>query len=284
VDAAGPAPRRRIFLMIFRRRQNGWPVLLIFLAVVYICGSWKMWYFGCSYGQRSFIEYYALLAVPFGWLTTSLFRNTKVFPSMVLFFLLFLFTWFNLQMSASLYRFERCYYGSTWDWDHYHRTLERAGILSPVMQMKSYKNDFENMALSPVVKPSQVFTRSGGYSIAASEKGGFTPLYTTRLESFGHPYPKTMRVETWLLKPSVLPTGAMLAYTLSRGNEVVFGDNLFIDDSLKKPLTWQRVSKTFIIPDVFDSTMQISLFIANPHHVLLYADDLKMRFQYRWNP
>ena len=197
--------------------------------------------------------------------------------------MLFLFVYFNLRYSVALYRFERCYYGSTWDWDHYRRSVARAGIISPVPRIQSYENDFENLALSPVLKPSKLFTRSGLYSIAAREPGGLTPVFTTRLDEFGYPYPKMMEVEAWVFKPGARYTGASLNYTLHRRSEVIFCDEQPLDSVLRAPLTWSKVSKTFIIPDVNDSSLQISVFIKNPQDHFLFVDDLKIRFHYRWN-
>jgi len=270
-------------MMIVHGKSNGWHVAAIFLLVTMICATWKMWYFGCSFGQRSFIEYYAVLAVPFGYLFTRIFGMRRFIGSTVLLFIIFLFAYFNLRYTVSLYRFDHCYWGSTWDWDHYLRSVERCGILSPVHQVQSYENDFENLALSPVIRPSRVFTHSGLYSIAAMEKGGITPLYSVRLEDFGYPWPKMVEVEGWVLKPGIGATGASLSYTLNREGATLFGDDQPIDSLVKNRLSWTKVSKTFIIPDVNDSSLRISIFMRNPGKALLYLDDLHLRYRYKWN-
>ena len=272
-----------ILLMLVRRRQNGWMIALLFMVVTLICASWKMWYFGCSYGQRSYIEYFTLFAVPFGYLVTEVFNARRFWLSTTLLFLMFLFTYVNLRITLSLYRFERCYFGSTWDWDHYLRSLGRAGIIPPVHPLQSYENDFENLARCPVFKPAVIFTRSGQYSIAAREKGGDTPLYSTTLGEFGYPYPKMMEVEVWGLKPGSRPTGASLRYTLNRGPVVLFSDSQPMDSLVKNSLTWSKVSKSFIIPDVTDSSLQISLFVDNPRRAPLFIDDLRITYRYHWN-
>lgn len=269
-------------LMIYDDKSNGWPIAVVFVAVTLVCASWKMWYFGCSFGQRSYIEYYAILAVPFGYFTTRIMTLRWLPARVILMFFILFFVYFNLRYTISLYRVERCYFGSTWDWDHYFRSIERAGIISPVRQVRSYENDFENLALSPVFKPSKIFTRSGTYSIAASEKGGVTPLYSAWLDDFRYPYPKMMDAEIWVLKPGRRLTGASLCYTLNRGTTILFSDHQPLDSLVKNPLTWSRVSKTFIIPDVYDSSLQVRIFIRNPEQVRLYTDDLRLRFRYRW--
>ena len=268
--------------MIVRKRANGRLIALVFIMVTMICASWKMWYFGCSFGQRSYIEYYAILAVPMGYFITWIFNMRRLIASTILLFVVFLFVYFNLRYTISFYRFERCYYGSTWDWDHYLRSVQRAGIISPVGQIKSFENDFENLALSPVVRPSKIFTCSGLYSISSDKNAGTTLLYSARLDEFGYPYPKMIEVEAWFLKPGNRITDASLSYTLNRGREILFSDDQPLDSLVQKPLTWSKVGKTFIIPDVNDSSLQINVFIKNPKHVLLFADDLKIKFRYHW--
>jgi hypothetical protein len=242
-----------------------------------------MWYFGCSYGQRPYIEYYTLFAIPAGWFLTTLFKPGKFIPKALLFFLLFLLIYSNIRMTVSLYRYERCYYGSTWDWDHYMRSVERAGIISPIKQTQSFSNDFENMALCPVKKPSMVFTHSGQYSITTEKKSERTPLFSIPLTAFGYPVPKMISVGAWILKPGTQPTGATLSYSFLRDGAVLYNEELNLDGVVKDPLTWTRVSKNFIIPDLYDSTLKINIFIRNPKRKLIYMDNLCLKYKYRWN-
>ena len=274
-----------IFMMIFRKTQNGWLIATLFVLVTIICASWKMWYFGCSFGQRSFIEYYTILAVPFGYFTTKVYNMSRFPAKAILLFMVFLFVYFNLRVTISGYRFERCYYGSTWDWDHYLRSIERTGFISPVRQIQSFSNDFENLAILPGGhSPSKIFTRSGLYSISTTGKKEIIPLFSIYMDDFMYPWPKTMEVATWVLKPGIRPTGAGLAYTLTRGHEVIFSDEQKIDSIMKIPMNWSEVNKTFIIPDVYDSSLQVNIFIQNPKHTLMFVDDLKVRFHYRVEP
>jgi len=92
-----------------------------------------------------------------------------------------------------------------------------------------------------------------------------------------------MEVEVWGLKPGSRPTGASLRYTLNRGPVVLFSDSQPMDSLVKNSLTWSKVSKSFIIPDVTDSSLQISLFVDNPRRAPLFIDDLRITYRYHWN-
>lgn len=271
-----------IVLMITQRRQNGWLIAMFFVVVTLTCAAWQMWYFGCSFGQRSFVEYYAILALPFAFFTTWILENRTFVVRTIIIFLIFLFTYGNVRYTVSLYQFEHCYKGSTWDWDHYHRSLARAGILSPAPLMQSFRNDFENLALSPVERPSQVFTRSGQYSIAC-HRAEVTPLFLVALYEFGPRYPKRIEVEAWVLKPGNRSTGASILYRVCQGTEILFEDELPIDSQFGDPLHWTPVRGSYIIPEVSDENIQIQLFLKNPQHAFIYVDDLQLNYRYFWN-
>ncbi len=270
-------------LMIVRKQSNGWFIAGIFMMVTFICASWEMWYFGCSYGQRSFIEYYTVLAVPLGWLVTMVLRNRFFLVKSIVLFMVLFTAYASLRYTVVLYRFDRCYYGSTWDWDHYMRSVERAGIISPVHRISSCENDFENLALCPVIKPSRLFTRSGQISIPCDEKRGITPLYSARLYEFKYPWPKSMDVEVWMLSPGKMGNNVALSCNFSRGDIPVFGDRLKISSLMAAPLVWTKIQKRFIFPDVNDSSLQVSIFIENPGRTMLFTDDLSIRYHYGWN-
>ncbi len=53
-----------IALLWKKRREFFWPVLLFVVVNIYVVLSWWAWWYGGGFGQRAFIESYALLAIP----------------------------------------------------------------------------------------------------------------------------------------------------------------------------------------------------------------------------
>ena len=92
-----------------------------------------------------------------------------------------------------------------------------------------------------------------------------------------------MDVTLWGLKPGHRDSGASLVFTLNRGSDIIFSDKQPIDSLLTHPMTWTKICKTFIIPDVNDSSLVIRIFIHNPRKAMLYVDDLMLRYHYKWN-
>lgn len=271
-----------LLFMLLRRSANAKAIAFQFIAVTLVCASWKMWYFGCSFGQRPFVEYYSVFAVPLAFTVDRLLSVRWKTVAVAGWFLLLVAAYFNLRYTVATYRFDRCYYGSTWDWDYYARALQKAGIFLPEQSPKSYENDFENLALSPVRKPSVLFTRSGQYSVAAGAGPAVTPLWSARLGDFRYPYLKYSTASVWLLKNSNRPTGAYLVWVVAKGGKALFTDRAAIDSAVSAAGAWSRLTATFILPDVTDPAVTIGLGILNPKRASLFADDLHLDYGYSW--
>ena len=97
-----------------------------FIIVSLICASWWNWWFGCSYGARNFVEYYALFAFPAADFLFS--RRTKLQKNIVWSFA-FLCIVININM---LYYYDGCFYGGEWDWNSYLKLSHYLIIQQPL--------------------------------------------------------------------------------------------------------------------------------------------------------
>ncbi len=91
------------------------PMIIFFLVNFYIISSYGTWWQGTGYGSRYFVESYAVLAIPFGYLITWIRQNrllTIVFIVLSMFFLsLNLFqTWQANNWIMDGYRMTKAYY------------------------------------------------------------------------------------------------------------------------------------------------------------------------------
>jgi hypothetical protein len=105
-----------LVMMLARRRSNGWILLVMLVVILYLFSSWWSWHFGCGYGNRSFTEYIALLALPFGYLVNVIRNDPRRGRRYLFFFLVGLLIFVNLKM---IYSWDGCWYGGTWDWKNF---------------------------------------------------------------------------------------------------------------------------------------------------------------------
>jgi hypothetical protein len=52
-----------LVLLIKKNKFQGWSLFLFFVLLVYLISSWWNWYYGPSFGQRPFVEFYGLSAL-----------------------------------------------------------------------------------------------------------------------------------------------------------------------------------------------------------------------------
>jgi hypothetical protein len=92
-----------------------------------------------------------------------------------------------------------------------------------------------------------------------------------------------MDVEVWMLSPGKLGNNVALSCNFSKGDTPVFGYRQNLNPLMEAPILWTRIRKSFIVPDVNDSSLQVTVFIENPERSMLFADDLSIRFHYDWS-
>lgn len=104
-----------------RQVQNGRLVLLSFVLLSYVFSCWWAWWFGCAFGQRSYVEYFTLLSIPlaYGIAQLKLMSSTKRIAIIAIMVICCAYT---SKMAMSI---DYCFEGSkNWDWQAYELLLK----------------------------------------------------------------------------------------------------------------------------------------------------------------
>jgi hypothetical protein len=109
-----------VVLMLIRHQRNGWMTAAMFSLAVYLFSSWWNWYYGCGYGNRSFVEYTSLMALPFGYQFNTIWNHSKKVIPLLWMILIGFLVLINMKM---IYSWDGCWYGTTWDWDRFFGLL-----------------------------------------------------------------------------------------------------------------------------------------------------------------
>ena len=115
-----------IVLGIKKNKIENMFIFSAFIIVSLICASWWNWWFGCSYGARNFVEYYALFAFP---AADFLFSRRKKLQKIIVWSFAFLCIVININM---LYYYDGCFYGGEWDWNSYLKLSHYLIIQQPL--------------------------------------------------------------------------------------------------------------------------------------------------------
>ncbi|RXK61852.1 hypothetical protein ESA94_02215 [Lacibacter luteus] len=87
-------------------------ILLIFVIATYLFASWWAWWFGGAFGHRSYVEFYALLALPFASFISWL-QKSKWKLSLFLFTVM-IFAYYNLGLT---YNYSPPWDGPNWTYE-----------------------------------------------------------------------------------------------------------------------------------------------------------------------
>jgi hypothetical protein len=258
-------------LMIVKKIPNGVFTLALFLVISYVFASWYCWYFGCSFGQRSYVEYYAIFSIPLGYFILESFRIRNLLMKSLVFILLLVLSYYSYRM---IRKYEKCFFGSTWDWPQFARQLNRADLLAGTKQPYHYTNDLENDAIS-FGYPSDSVYRSGMYSAKLSPDKEFRLLFFKSFWEFSETAPLSFEVSCWVFNPGNTPTGAQMVCSIEK-DSVVNWQSKEIDSEGIQPGKWVKVSSKFILPEYFPMDHKVKIYIWNQKKSTFFVDDLDL--------
>ena len=99
------------------------PIGLILLFIWYISSSWWKWNFEMAFGYRPFVEYYALLSLPFAYVLHQIFSWKNAFAKSLICILLLILVFINIGITD---RYSPPWEGAEWTWNEYLDVLEKA--------------------------------------------------------------------------------------------------------------------------------------------------------------
>lgn len=96
---------------IWKKRIVFYFIGLLFFVMLMICSTWHDPSFGCSYGQRNFVDISCFFAFTFAGLLKEISNINKLVKS-VLLITIAIFVLLNLKL---IFSYDYCWYGGTWD-------------------------------------------------------------------------------------------------------------------------------------------------------------------------
>jgi len=101
-------------------RKEGMVLTSLFILLTYVLSSWSQPNFGCSFGARSYVEYFSIFSIAFSFLLNQILEKSNAIKLPV-FVILLGFVYLNIRMT---YHFDECFFGThNWDWTEYWRVI-----------------------------------------------------------------------------------------------------------------------------------------------------------------
>lgn len=264
-----------VLVMILQKNRNGIIILILFLLITYMAAAYRYWHFGCGFGHRAFVEFYPVLAIPFGFLSVSVFtRRTFILKTLfVIVVVLFMYISTGLALTT-----DKCFFGSSWDWQRYTMMLNRIHLAPRSHSPYIFQNDFENSALFESNFVTDSVGNSGRWSTVLDQNHETCCRHTQYSWDFGGALPDHIRVEASVQKTNAGPTGAFLVCELTGADTVYYTQRHCLDPFLNKVHDWASVQTTFNIPVQLPGDAAITVFIDNPAKQFFFVDDLVIRY------
>jgi hypothetical protein len=265
-----------IVIMVLKKIPNGIFIGLFFLLITYIFASWHIWHFGGSFGYRPFVEYYAILALPFGYFLCLLRSLKNLYIRSLLIIFIVISSYYNLRLT---YRQQWNPY-SVWSWDDYLIHLDYAGLYHFPRNSYTYIQDFENMASIDEL-PVRDCVHSptlAGYVDRLVEYNG---KFSRRLNDILHRPVRRVIASIWVNPGKKIKTNVCFVCKIEDDRQKRFYyKEIKVDDFIKMPDKWTKAYGTFDIPEWINQSAIITCVTWNPaRSSTVHIDDIKLRFE-----
>ena len=103
------------FFLLRKNRLNSWAMLGIFASCTYLFASWWCWWYGGSYGHRSYVDLLPILSLPLAFVLYKIISIQKFWIKSLCFLVIGILVYYNL----------RCTLLYSWEWSHHDWTPEK---------------------------------------------------------------------------------------------------------------------------------------------------------------
>ena len=233
-------------------------ITTIIVVLIYLSASWHVYHFGCSFSGRNFVQYAAILSIPFALFLQNL---KNILAKIGVYIIILLFIAANQNMIAN---FDVCFWGkSEWDWKEYKYLL-----LSHKKQI-----EFNFNKKNTLLEPKPVSKNNSNYILVSNQP--YFNLINAKLSKLS--YIPIRRIEV-RLKAKAVNTNTSFAFTLQikRNGNTIFGNevNSNCDNS-----NWKDVYLWTQLPSDLLETDEIVLFFWNRNGGDFYVNNLSLNYQ-----
>ena len=109
-----------IGVMWRKNKKEALKFTFLFLLISYVFSAWWCWWYGCSYGSRSFVEFIVPFSIPFCLFVQQTFKTNLASLKYLTLALAGVFIFVNLKM---IYKYDDCFHGEVWDWEGFYKLI-----------------------------------------------------------------------------------------------------------------------------------------------------------------
>jgi len=264
--------------MIIRKEKDRWLVVLIFLMLLYLVSSWWTPYYGCSFGQRSFIEYLPLFSLPLATLFNYDMNRKHLYKLIVIGLIIVYLVYVNISLVGI---YNRCYQGTKWDWCPYKGYYQKAHIFPFQLNRHAttYRYQFESKECrffthNHIAESSQAY--SGNHLSVVNDSLMYSDGFGSKLEEVITG--SVIKVKVGLKCNFTGPPGkSLLVCSISWGSKQVYYDHYRLDlDPKIREGVWGSIETDFVLPGISPpGFLKVYVWSFDPKDI--YIDDFYIK-------
>ncbi len=265
-----------IVFMIVKKVRNGWLILSIFLVQLYIVSAWYMFFFGCSFGQRSFSEYLALFSLPVAGLASIIIKKKNLIPGISALILSLYLVFFNLKLSHA---YDRCFLGKDWEWERYRQYIIRSGVFPLPAETFEWVNNFEERntySTSGVNVTRSNQALSGSFVNVMNENQRYSDGFGIDLTTIATGNIFKIEASMWCLFEQI-PQKVSFACSVNSSDSTIYfsSENISAGNELLAD-QWICISHTFMVPFIKPEG-QLRVYMMSDESQQILNDDFSVR-------
>lgn len=284
------------FIFLFKqKREIFWAAFVFFIVNLLIVSSWTTWWFGGSLGQRSLMQSYVVLALPFGafvrWLLKRNWWLKTPFALIALFFIwLNLFqTWQYMTWIIHPSRMTKEYYMAVFgrksipEGTHWYLEPEENSDRDFLNEEKGYQMrtiafydfDYEGANQDPHIATDTA--KSGFYALRMDSKMEFSPGIKMAYRELASRDASWIRVRLAVYPISDMKeTPAKMVITMSGENGNYKYQAIALEEESLIPGSWNELTIDYEIPYVRGENDSIAAYLWNNSKGTFYVDDIRI--------
>jgi len=266
-----------IIFMLLKRHQNRWLVSGIILIHLYLTASWHLPSFGCGFGHRTFVEYYALMAIPLAAVLEFIISNRKKLL-IFLFVPLFLYLiYYNVRFSIA---YDKCYLNAN-SWETYHHYAVKQKLIPFRQSRFDWQTGYEQN--DKFLKPGKLILKSelantGIFVNKLSPETEFSDAFHVDLIQIidGEIYSAQVNINTLI---SEAEGNSLLVCAIIENGKTIYYSSIALELSGNfSPGNWTTIKHEFELPFI-PVQGEMKIFIWNKAHKEILLDEFHVRLK-----
>lgn len=275
-----------------KNRAIFYPLLIYFIANLFIVSSWSCWWYAQSFGQRALIQSYPVMAISLGYFLVYINGKKKNFR-IAIYFVMFAFivlnlfqTWQFIHGIIDADRMTKGYYFKVFGETHFDEKNKKLLLIkrsfdgketftneSEYVRKLLQKREFEDLK----TKISTRFALSGKKSVLLDSSNIYSPVIEASYREI------TDQDHAWIRACAyIYPTGSVKTNPFSfvihfEHNGYAYKYKAFDSEKMNLKLNeWNRICFDYLTPEVRRKTDNLKVYIWLRGKGELFVDDLQV--------